>query len=133
MSYAKTYRDLTELEVQDVRSTFLEQVDIGLADECWFWMGYSNPSRGGYSETPLLPVPGRGSIRCQRIMWALEHQIAPAEYRYVTTCGWDLCLNPRHLDCVEMGGEFVVVNGREQFIAAITSETPGAQVQRCYA
>ena len=130
VSYAKTYTDLLESEVLPSREPFLAQVDIGADDECWFWMGYSSVHHQGYGENPLFEIGKRGSVRCQRIMWALDHQIAPANLRYVTTCGWDLCLNPKHLDAVEMDGEFVDIGGRECFIASTESETPGTQCYR---
>lgn len=131
MSYnLKKYKDLYESEVLSVEAKLRSQIDAGEPGDCHLWMGYVSERPGPYYGWVGLFVPGRGQIQAQRVLWALEHQVAPAEWRYTTSCGQVRCLNPDHLDFVEMDGEFVEVGSNEYFIASMSSETPGAQFRR---
>lgn len=136
----KKYRDLFRSEVEGLSDRLWSQVDVNGPDECWFWMGYARSRKGSLRESPEIQLVAdlndksarRGSLQVQRVVWALEHGVAPAEWRYETTCGFDLCCNPRHLGTIEMRGEYITQNGKEYFVAVTEDETPGVQLKRMY-
>lgn len=129
----KKYRDIVASDIRGHEARFRSQVDESGRDDCWFWTGFATQAQDG-SEVPWLTTGNRGKLNCRRVMYAFENGIAPAEYRYHASCGWSLCVNPRHIELEEMKGEsFVAANGREYFIAASESETSGARTHRLYA
>lgn len=129
----KKYRDIVASDIRGHEARFRSQVDVGELGDCWFWTGFATYAQDG-SEVPWLTTSKRGKLNCRRVMYAFENEVAPAEYRYHASCGWSLCVNPRHIELEEMQGEsFTAPNGRDYFVAATESETPGARLQRQYA
>lgn len=130
----KKYRDIYASEIEHVSARLWSEVDVNEPDECWFWMGFAGNKPGPYEDRVHVYTGKAGTLHAQRAVWALEHQVAPAEWRYETSCGYRLCLNPKHIEPVEMVGEFVIGdNGTEYFVASTESETLGSQVHRHYA
>lgn len=137
MSYGKTRfyvsgatRDLEFKDVDHSRESFLSQIDIGEPDECWFWMGHARSRKRSLREHPMFNIGERGQVSCRRVMLALDHGIAPAEFAIDTSCGWDLCLNPKHLDVREANGETITLGHKEYFFRSIEESRPREQVRR---
>src|ERR1019366_8707865 len=71
-----------------VHERFLSHVKI--EGECWIWQAATNNGHG------IFNVAGRSKL-ARRVSWEMFGRELKAGIRLTTTCGSQLCVNPKHI------------------------------------
>lgn len=75
------------------KTRFHSLVSVRGPDECWPWLGPTNPHRGNYGRFWIRRV----DYRVNRLAFWLHYGVDPGEYDVCHTCDNPPCCNPNHL------------------------------------